>query len=220
MDDHTIVPDKNLVKVASSFTAYNNNTTINPFAIYANSIYQPFTTASPITTTGNFTASNGSVITQNVIGYGAYSALYNGYRVRASRIRVYVMPNIPAGTTAENVTVVVYPSAYSAGTGSSTFNINANQRYAKWKTMNTYGNHEQNMIDNYLPSHKALGLTQQQFVDQPATVMGNAPSNGTDWFWVVAIINNITGAYTANTVSVVIQLEQYVELNEPLVQTT
>lgn len=221
MSDHSIVPDKQYVKVSSSYagtvTLAAGANFAAPFAVYANSLYQPFNTAAAVTTTGGFTNTNGSAITQNPIGYQSYSALYNYYRVRSSRIKVTLVPNVAVGTSGETVQCTVYPSTFSAGTGVTTFNVNTNQRYSKWKPITSYQDTDKNTVDNYLTSHKALGMSKEQYDDQSPIAFGSAPAGGTDWFWIVQ--PSSPAGVTSQTFQLYIQLEQYVELTDPAVQT-
>lgn len=221
MSDHNIVPDKQFVKVSS---AYSGTVTLAgganftaPFAIYGDSLYQPFNTATPVTTTGGFTNANGCTITQNPMGYQSYSALYNSYKVRSSRIKVTLIPNVPVGTSGETVQCTVYPSTYFAGTGSTTFNVNANQRYSKWKPITSYADPDKNTISNYISSHKVLGMSKQQYEDQTPIAFGAAPAAGTDWFWIVH--PSSPAGVTSQTFQIYITLDEYVELTDPVIQT-
>lgn len=214
MRAHDIIKPKQIINVATSFVGYNNSTTTPAFSIYANSLYQPFNTASPITTTGLITATSASSITQNPIGYQSMSTLYNYYRVLRSKITVYLMP-----TASKNWNVTVYPSAFSAGTGVGTFNVNSCQRYAKWKTMNPYGDHRGNEIVNSIASHEFLGMTLEQFIDQPPIAFGSAPTGVTDWFWIIDPDLQGSGTIVSGDFSIVIQLDLTVELSDPVTQT-
>lgn len=215
MRSHMIVKNKQIITVATSFVGYNNSTTSPAFSIYANSLYQPFNTASPITTTGLITGTSGSAITQNPIGYSSFANLYNYYRVVKSKITVYLMPQ-----ASKNWNLTVYPSAFSAGTGVGTFNVNSCQRYAKWKTMNPYGDHKGNEVVQSLASHEFLGMTIEQFMDQPPIAFGSTPSGVTDWFWIVEPDLQGSGTIVSGDYSIVVQLDLTVELSDPVTQTS
>lgn len=208
MRDHAVITDRMETKVSASYQGYIAlGTAGNIFDIYGNSFFEPFNASSPIS--GVVTGVNSSSSTVNPMGYTALTALYNQYRVKASRMKITFLPLNPG----DSVTATVWPSY---GVVSDGVPVKAmNQRYAKWKLCSLYNNVKENTIINYIASHKAIGMTKQQYDDQPGTNVGNAPVANTDWYWQCSFYTN-SGAVSTQSILVTVELDYYVELFDPV----
>lgn len=207
---HNAVADKMRTTVSISYTgAIGAGATAGTyFAVYGNSFYQPFNT-SQTTTTGLVLPTQGSSVTQSVLGYTNMTGLYNQYRVRASRIKVTCTPQ----ALADSITLAVYPSPVVTNTDIQPFRA-CSERYSKWKMCTCNNNVKENTVINYLPSNVALGLTKSQYDDYPATIIGNAPVAGQDWYWQVSYFTP-SGAANSTTVVFTVELDYYLELSDP-----
>jgi len=206
---HTVLADKMRTTVSLSYTGSigTGATAGTYFAVYGNSFYQPYNT-SQTTTTGLVLPTAGSATTNAPMGYTALTALYNQYRVRASRIKVTCTPQ----ALADSITLAVYPSAAVTNTDIQPFRA-CSQRYSKWKMCTCNNNVKDNTVINYLSSNVALGLTKQQYDDYPATIIGNAPVAGQDWYWQVSYFTNSASVNSTNVVFTV-ELDLYLELSD------
>lgn len=210
LKDHTIVADKYLTKLSTSFVGVAGSTSLATSAIliYGNSCFQPFNTSVPITT--NWTATNSSLSTAIPIGFTALSTLYGYYRVRSSRIRVSVVPTDPDDTGA----LIVAPSGTNP---SSTIPRQMmNIRYSKWQPCAQNNNVKENTIVNYISSAKALGLSEAQYEALAPTAVSSAPPSTADWYWVV-VFDILDGTTNDNTLGIFVELDMYVEFSEPQV---
>lgn len=212
LSQHTIVADRYMTKMSTSFSGI----IATPFApgqfiVYGNSLETPWTT--PSNNIGTIvTGRNGSNIGAQMMGYTEVTALYNQYRVRSSSIRVTVQPI----NAADMPVVVVFPVIGVFATATGGINQTQNQRYSKWKQCSVYNNIKQNTIDSYISSHKAIGLTYQQYENQLANQIAAVPGVNLDWYWQVAIYNPVTtgGDFTGNVI-VTVELNYYVEFSDP-----
>lgn len=211
--DHTIVADRYLTSVATSFSG----TIATPFAagqflVSGNAFYQPWST--PSHNIGTIvTGSNSSNTGALPMGYTALTTLYNQYRVNASSIKITVQPT----TTIDCPIVVVFPTVglFAAATGG--IDLTQNQRYSRWKQCSTANNVKENSITNYMSSAKVLGLTKQQYEDQLAIQIAQQPGTNLDWYWQIAIYqpDGTTADFTSK-IFVTVELNLYMEFSDPI----
>lgn len=208
MRDHAVITDRMETKVSASYQGYIATATSGAiFDIYGNSFFEPFNASTPIS--GIVTGVNSSSSTVNPMGYTALTALYNQYRVKASRVKITFTPT----AVSDVVTATVWPSY---GVVSDGVPVKAmNQRYAKWKMCTQNNNVKENTIINYIASHKALGMTKQQYDDQQGTSVSSAPVQNTDWYWQCSFYTN-NGTNTTSQLMVTVELDYYVELFDPV----
>jgi len=211
--DHTIVADRYLTKMSVSWFGQLAATTSAALAptIYGNSLYQPLNTGVPINTT--ITATQGSTIAREPMGYAALSALYNSYKIRGSRIKVTMCPT----NGADNSLLTVVPVQSTLAV--TTPQILMNQRYARWRMCTSTNNVKQNTVVHYMSSNEALGMTKRQFEDQLPVAVGAAPANQLDWFWEI-VYTTQSGAVNNAVIGFTVEVDYYVELSDPVYQQT
>jgi hypothetical protein len=214
--DHTIIADRFLTKLSSSYTAEIVATTGNAqaqFEVYGNSVFEPFNVPGILISTA-LQSTLGSVATQPPIGYTALATLYNQYIVRGSRIKITVQPS----SLIDNFHVIVFPVLTQFSSGTANPHETQNQRYSRFKLCTASNNVKENTIIHYMNSSEVLGYTKQQYEDQPPTLISNAPNSNLDWFWQIAI-NQAQGATNPNSgVYVNVEIDMYCEFKDPVQQ--
>jgi len=208
---HTIVSDRYVTKMSTSFSGIIATPFVpGQFIVYGNSFETPWLT--PSNNIGTIvTGKNGSNTGAQMMGYNEITALYNQYRVRASSIKVTCQPTTTGG---DSPVVVVFPVIGLFATATGGINQTQNQRYAKWKQCTYSNNTAQNTVINYIASHKAIGLTREQYESSPANQIAAVPGVNLDWYWQVAIYNPASGDFSANVI-VTVELDYYVEFSDP-----
>jgi len=235
---HTVVAPRYLTELEYGFTGTATGTEGDQgyFNIWANGIALPGTETStgtsnfnPFTTTSGADAGVGGVIyPANValtalqcVGETMLASLYDKFRVWKSSIEVIATP-ISGGTNAQ---IVLLPI-----TGTELFTSipgNDGQRAqslprSKFITVSPNNNIRQNRIASTCVPHVVLGLTRQQYLDDPGTAgvmsTSNPPSNLPDAssqvYWQINMMPfSSTGTVTCN---VEVRVRYHVELFDPL----
>jgi len=208
--DHKIIDDRAKTVVSASSTAnFPVVTQFEQITVYGNSLFHPFSTSNPMI--GTLTATNSSTINNPPIGYTAYSTLYSQYRVRGSRIKVTVQPQL----STDSILLVVFPVPQLFSGGTAPPFETQNQRYARYKICSSSNNVKENTIIHYMNSAEVLGFTHQQYNDYPATLVTSAPTANLDWYWQIAMYT-VSGVNTSNIVPVTVELALYTEFQDPI----
>lgn len=215
--DHAIVADRSFRNVSTSATFYLPvGVAAGNFAIGAASFFQPLNSSRTITA-GGFTLTNSSSLTTNPMGYSLLSQLYDQYRVHSCRIKCTVTPV----QNADAVICTIYPIPFLSGAAIPPVNPQQtmNNRYSRWKMCTANNNVEQNTIIHAMSSAKVLGMTKEQFRTSESNVMGAYPTlANSEWTWECEI-QTVSGAVTAGQVYVSLEIDQFVELQEPIFQS-
>jgi len=173
--------------------------------VFGNSAYQPFESTPKFdSATGFLTPVNGSD-TLALPGYATFLPLYNSARTTRSRIRVSCVP----GSSGDQMILCVF-AASAADVAALTLPCSldfARQQKGFREAFCYVGNRlKENTVECQMNSHEVLGLTQQQYMDQPPTVVISTapPATTVDWRWVVQYF---TGDGALNAANIVFRIE-------------
>lgn len=180
------------------------------FVTYANSIYQPFNTASA-TMAGAFTLTQGTSLVNNPIGYTILSSQYGRYKVTNVRYELSVV----IGNNTDSMAVYMYPFVWATGTaGLNPFNGQA-QPGCKYKVCNQSG---ASSSDNHLVAsyniRKYLGMTKAQYDGQQDTYKDQTP---TQLLGVSFAFETLNATTNAQPVSIDLKAIYTVEWSQPIV---
>lgn len=213
LKDHTLVATRYLTKMASAVQLFlpASTTLVVENQVYGNSVYQPFNTTNPLNTSMTLVTNNS--ITANPAGYSALAGLYKYYRVRSSRIKVTCQPS-----SSDIVNLVIFPNPQALQESSQ---IAMEAMYSKHKICTSGNNVKENTIISYASSNVILGLTKQQYDDQLPIATGGAPAASLDWFWNIGFnVSNTNTGTNAGAISIIVELDMYVEWSDPIFQTS
>jgi hypothetical protein len=184
------------------------------FTIFANSLYQPFSTSAPVSTGGLIAATGGSASTESYPGYSILNGMYGAYRVVRSRVSVLCAPT----STGDQVTITVYPVQVESGSaGLQPFNA-FGQPYAKSRLCVQGAPISQQTVRQSMESHVILGLTKSQYENLPVTYSGSQPSAANAWYWACQW-SMIDGAVNTGILAFQVMVECDVEMSLPLTLT-
>lgn len=180
------------------------------FSVYGNSLYQPFSTASSISTSGLIQATGGSGATQAYVGTNALDSVYGAYKILRNKLTFRCLPT----SSGDQTTITAYPVQAESGSISLTPYNASIQPNAKSIICTGYApvRQQQIVIDMY--SHVALGLTKQQYDDLPVTLTGSIPAVNQTWEFACQW-SEVDNSSNASTICFTVELEATVEMSLP-----
>lgn len=230
---HTVIAPHYLTKVDFGFTGQVSLTTPSEgyFSVFGNNVMYPGNCDTTGTGINLFTSATagGTVFPAtlalnhlNSIGMAQLGVLYEKYICLASKISVTFSPD--NSSDANNALLVVYPSVDVSGTIANDTQRAMMQPYAKEKQTSTNNNVKQNTISIYMDSPTVLGLTKQQYYDNPSVqystqVSGGSTPSGSSyyWYWNINYSPYATGMSLQGAVDV--KVTYWLDLFEPLPPT-
>lgn len=187
-----------------------NASTGSYFSIYGNSLYQPFSTASTIYTSGLILSTGGSGVTQAYVGTNVLDSVYGAYKILRNKLTFRCLPT----SSGDQTTITAYPVQAESGSISMLpYNASA-QPHAKSIICTGYAAARAQQIVIDMPSHVALGLTKRQYDDLPVTLTGSIPSVNQSWEFACQW-SEVDNSTNASVICFTVELEATVEMSLP-----
>jgi len=180
------------------------------FSIYGNSLYQPFSTANTIATSGLIAPTGGSGTTQAYVGTNVLDSVYGAYKILRNKLTFRCLPT----SLGDQTTITAYPVQAESGSISLTPYNASIQPMAKSIICTASGLARLQQIVIDVPSHVALGLTRQQYDDLPVTLTGSLPVVNQTWEFACQW-SEVDNAANASIVCFTVELEATVEMSLP-----
>lgn len=221
----SILPAKKVVKMVGNMEFFvavgQGHTAGNYMNFRANDIFVPYSTTyfptqtvaglgQPYAMSGTYT--NGFATTIGPIGYTFWTSAYEAYKVKKFRIKVTVQPT----NSQDTANVCLLPLGNDAIPNTAAANVNMNvfggQPGAKSKVVSNAVSEAGNSLILAGTVADLLGLSYQQWEDQPFTQVGNSPG-GLAVGNIGLFIQEMAGANVA-PLTVSINMTQWVEFSD------
>jgi len=187
--------------------------------IWANSQFQPFTTAHTITTGwASYSLTDGSSTTAEPTYSAFYASGYEAYRVHKATLRVTGV----AGAGADTTNFWVYPAASANFASFSGMTYTVSSGIPGFKAMMITGGMEPRTLVSSIRPNEVLGMTPIEYNTAPGSFAQPNASNPGSGFGVVFAVTYATvdGGVTSGQVYFDFQLEMEIEYFSPLVLTS
>lgn len=205
-NDLIVLPPEQRVRQSTCMGGYIPASTITAGvtgvgSVFGNTAFQPFESTPKFGTATSFMTEVNGGDTNTLAGYSSFTSMYNSCRTLKSRIRVSCVPS----TAGDQVILCVFAASAADITALS---LPCSYTYARaqlgFREAFCYvGNRlQENTVEVEMESHRVLGLTKAQYLDQPPTVtITSAPPASTlDWRWVVQYFT-ADGLLNSNTLA-------------------
>lgn len=144
-------------------------------------------------------------------GWDEHAALYNEYRIVASKITI----NIDTTSTDRNLVLVVLPWGASTGIGGATLDKVMQQRYTKAHVIDITREGSKKITHYFSTSKAASYLYNSKSYDRDwAAAMTDNPAN--QWYWIVYLFTADGNTVSSNLISYMnVKIKYYTKLSSP-----